>query len=270
MMSRESYYDRVAGVYDVLSAERLLYRRPRERAVHLLRVSAGDTVLDVGCGTGLSFPALQRTVGPTGMIVGLDASAGMLARAQERTRRARWGNVRLIHAPAADLSTALLRSAGVDPARIDAAVAAYVLSVIDDWQASWEPASDRTGVRAARRGGGPRRSERTSGLAAPGRPAAGPARRRRPPPPAVAAARTAGVRIAHRTIRRRPRHRGRRRSALRPLQSPASVINHGQRTTLASGSTFSPSYRSSSPPGRKVSVSVDRPRRGSMRDEHVQ
>lgn len=137
MMSRESYYDRVAGVYDVLSAERLLYRRPRERAVHLLRVSAGDTVLDVGCGTGLSFPALQRTVGPTGMIVGLDASAGMLARAQERTRRARWGNVRLIHAPAADLSTALLRSAGVDPARIDAAVAAYVLSVIDDWQASW-------------------------------------------------------------------------------------------------------------------------------------
>ena len=36
-------------------------------------------MLDLGCGTGLSLPLLLTEVGPTGSVVGVDASAAMLA-----------------------------------------------------------------------------------------------------------------------------------------------------------------------------------------------
>lgn len=78
----------------------------RELLVERLAPAAGDVVLDVGCGSGESFEALWRRVGPSGVIVGLDESAARLGRAEERIRRRGWTNIRLIHAPAqtADLT----------------------------------------------------------------------------------------------------------------------------------------------------------------------
>ena len=37
-------------------------------------------MLEIGCGTGRNFPYLRRQVGPTGMVYGVDLSAGMLRR----------------------------------------------------------------------------------------------------------------------------------------------------------------------------------------------
>ena len=73
----------------------------RELLVTALPVRRGDTVLDVGCGTGLCLPMLQRKVGPTGTIVGIDASEQMLQLAAARVAEHGWGNVRLISAPVA-------------------------------------------------------------------------------------------------------------------------------------------------------------------------
>ena len=42
----------------------------------------GDTVVDIGCGTGLNFPLLHRVVGPNGTIIGVDLSETMLAQAR--------------------------------------------------------------------------------------------------------------------------------------------------------------------------------------------
>ena len=42
------------------------FRRWRELLVERLPVQRGDTVLDVGCGTGLCLPLLQHKLGPTG------------------------------------------------------------------------------------------------------------------------------------------------------------------------------------------------------------
>jgi len=55
----------------------------RERTVASLALEAGDTVLDVGCGPGPNFERLADAVGPTGTIVGVDASTGMVQRARE-------------------------------------------------------------------------------------------------------------------------------------------------------------------------------------------
>lgn len=77
----------------------------RELLVEQLAPSPGQVVVDVGCGTGESFDALRRRVGPNGAIIGLDPSANNLERAAVRVRQRGWTNVRLIHAPvhAADL-----------------------------------------------------------------------------------------------------------------------------------------------------------------------
>lgn len=47
-------------------------------------VKPGDTVIDIGCGTGASTVQLGALVGPSGHVVGADISGPMLARARER------------------------------------------------------------------------------------------------------------------------------------------------------------------------------------------
>ena len=51
----------------------------------LLGLAPGDGVLDIACGTGNFTRDFARTVGPTGLVVGLDASTTMLARALDDT-----------------------------------------------------------------------------------------------------------------------------------------------------------------------------------------
>jgi ubiquinone/menaquinone biosynthesis C-methylase UbiE len=52
------------------------------------QLRAGESVLDVGCGTGPTTFAAARAVGPTGRVVGLDISGDMLAAAAGRTAEA--------------------------------------------------------------------------------------------------------------------------------------------------------------------------------------
>ncbi len=75
----------------------------RRLAVERLRLRRGDVVLDVGCGTGLSFPFLERGIGPEGRIIGVDASPDMLAHARDRAEGNGWQNVVLIESAAADV-----------------------------------------------------------------------------------------------------------------------------------------------------------------------
>jgi SAM-dependent methyltransferase len=89
-------YRRRVGVYDF---ELALFEPIRRRAVALLAPRRGDVVLDVGCGTGLSFDLLERRVGAGGHIVGIEQSPEMIERARQRVRQRRWRNVRLICAP---------------------------------------------------------------------------------------------------------------------------------------------------------------------------
>ncbi len=84
-----------ARIYDF---ELALFEPVRQRAIDLLRLKNGDRVLDVGCGTGLSFSALEGLVGPEGSIVGIEQSPEMLERARARAAENGWNNVALIAA----------------------------------------------------------------------------------------------------------------------------------------------------------------------------
>ena len=59
-----------------------------------------STVIDVGCGTGLSFEALHRAVGMRGRIIGIEQSPEMIGKARDRVQRHGWRNVTLLNAPA--------------------------------------------------------------------------------------------------------------------------------------------------------------------------
>ena len=53
----------------------------REKMLNLAHLAPGESVLDVGCGTGTLAIAAKRVVGPAGAVYGIDASEQMIARA---------------------------------------------------------------------------------------------------------------------------------------------------------------------------------------------
>jgi len=94
-------YDRRAQVYDL---ELMAFEPIRHHAIALLNLAPGDAVLDLGCGTGLSFAPLQLAIGPQGRIVGVEQCPEMLDLAQARLTRHGWPNVTLLNTPVEDAS----------------------------------------------------------------------------------------------------------------------------------------------------------------------
>jgi ubiquinone/menaquinone biosynthesis C-methylase UbiE len=83
--AREAY-DRMSSVYDLLagSSETPLMRRGLE----MLAVGEGESVLEIGCGTGKAQVELCNRVGAAGRLFGIDLSPGMLQQTRDHLEKA--------------------------------------------------------------------------------------------------------------------------------------------------------------------------------------
>lgn len=95
---RAKRYDFTAQSYYLVGFREWAYR---EKAVKALALKRGDTVVEIGCGTGLNFALLHEAVGEEGRIIGVDLTDSMLSGARERIRQKGWSNVGLVQSDAA-------------------------------------------------------------------------------------------------------------------------------------------------------------------------
>jgi len=115
------FYDRLATRYDLLATAPLV-RGWREMAAEALGLAPGDTVVEMGCGTGANLPYLRERVGSEGYVVGIDLTSGMLAQARRRVERAGWDNVHLVRGDATR-----------PPVEgVDAVLGSFVVGLLDD------------------------------------------------------------------------------------------------------------------------------------------
>jgi ubiquinone/menaquinone biosynthesis C-methylase UbiE len=95
---RAKLYDFSANAYYLLGFREFAYRKIGVKALNLKK---GDTVVEIGCGTGLNFSLLRKQVGPNGNIIGVDLTPEMLEKADKRIKRNGWQNVILVQSDAA-------------------------------------------------------------------------------------------------------------------------------------------------------------------------
>lgn len=118
---RSRRYDFTANLYYLLGFREWAYRK---KAVAALNLKPGDTVVEIGCGTGLNFPLLHKAVGEGGRIIGVDLTEAMLDAARQRVARKGWTNVELIHSDAADFEF---------PAGVNGIISTFALTLSPDY-----------------------------------------------------------------------------------------------------------------------------------------
>jgi phosphatidylethanolamine/phosphatidyl-N-methylethanolamine N-methyltransferase len=122
----EKAYARWAPVYDLVFGT--VFERGRMAAIEAAEKhcgAAGGRILEVGVGTGISLPDYSRT----NRIVGIDISAPMLKRAQERVVEHKLSNVEA-------LAVMDAKHLAVPDASFDVVVAQYVITAVPDPEAT--------------------------------------------------------------------------------------------------------------------------------------
>ncbi len=95
-----------------------------DRLVELAKVRGGDRVLDIATGSGEPALTAARAAGPSGRVVAVDMSPGMLAIARERIDAAGLNNVDLVESDAEALR--------LDPHSFDAVLCRWGLMFMSD------------------------------------------------------------------------------------------------------------------------------------------
>jgi len=81
-----AFYNKISRVYDLLSDRS---EAPMRRAgLNLLKANAGESILEIGFGTGHSLLTLARGVGHAGKVFGIDLSDQMLKLAKVNLAKA--------------------------------------------------------------------------------------------------------------------------------------------------------------------------------------
>lgn len=117
-----SRYDTIEKIYRLFGFREEHYRRI---AIDALNLREGDTVVDLGCGTGKNFAQIIDQIGPKGHLIGVDLTSAMLEQAQHKIDKRNWSNISLFH---------MNMSEFIFPAEVDAVVSIFALSFSDSYR----------------------------------------------------------------------------------------------------------------------------------------
>ncbi len=99
-------YNYIAPVYPFFEWVFLLPKSIRRKTVSSMGLHEGDTVIEIGCGTGKNLKLLSEAVGESGTVLGVDVSPGMLEKADSVKTQYELSNVELMCTDAAKLPQA--------------------------------------------------------------------------------------------------------------------------------------------------------------------
>ena len=118
---RARRYNFTANAYYLLGFREFAYRKAAIQALNLKR---GDTVVEIGCGTGLNFRRLMEAIGSKGKLIGVDLTPEMLNEAASRVRQSSWLNVELVQQDAATYAF---------PPRVDGILSTFALTLVPEY-----------------------------------------------------------------------------------------------------------------------------------------
>ncbi|WP_284007692.1 class I SAM-dependent methyltransferase [Haloarcula pelagica] len=87
MTDVQAFYGRWARLYDAVASLPFVGSW-RARAVESLALSPGETIVEMGCGTGANVPHLRERVSPGGTVLGIDLTREMVDQARHHPDRA--------------------------------------------------------------------------------------------------------------------------------------------------------------------------------------
>lgn len=152
----QAFYGRWARLYDTVARYTPGIDQVRSDAAAALRLEPGDTVVEMGCGTGANLPYLRERVGPEGTVIGIDYTREMLDVADDLVGE--YENVHLVHGDVTAPPLRLPSDDGPSDAHgVDAVLATFVVGmlehpadVVEDWCNLLAPGGHLVLVNAAR------------------------------------------------------------------------------------------------------------------------
>lgn len=129
----QAFYSQWARLYDLLARRTPGIATLRKRAAVATRLEPGDTVVEMGCGTGANLPYLRAAVGPEGTVIGIDFTEAVCRRARDLT--AEYDNVHVVRG---DATRPPIGEA-------DAVLATFVVGMLEDPAAAVDDWCDLVG-----------------------------------------------------------------------------------------------------------------------------
>ena len=125
-------YTKVAPRYDGLVSfwSKVAFfpiERYRREAVEAMNVGEGDTVLEIGCGTGLNFSYIRERIGPSGRLIALDYTPAMIEQATRKVEENGWRNVEFVQGDAAEVEKLVTGP-------VDGAISIACLCIVPGWE----------------------------------------------------------------------------------------------------------------------------------------
>lgn len=118
-------YDRIVSFWARVAFYPL--ERYRRQAVEALQLQPGDTVAEIGCGTGLNFRYVEERIGEEGHLIALDCTPAMLREAEKKAAEHGWKNIEFLRGDAAEVEKLVSRP-------LDGALSTACLCIVPGWE----------------------------------------------------------------------------------------------------------------------------------------